>query len=115
MIFRTSNKDNQVKFLNSINSKYVEIKEYHKSRSERQNNLYWCLLGIIANETGNTKEALHEYIKKGFLGYEKEAVFGEIVYFAQSTKNLSIEAFNELIEKVYLLADKLNIKLPDYE
>jgi hypothetical protein len=113
MIFRKESNKKQLDYINSLNCKLIEIKTFKKTRSNCQNALYWVCLDLIGKETGNTKEALHESIKEGFLGYRKEVVNEKVVYIPQSTKELTTEKFTELLQKVFLLAESLNVKLPE--
>ena len=45
----------------------VTIEEKKSTRSLAQNSFYWAFVTIIAHETGNDKEALHELFKRKLL------------------------------------------------
>jgi hypothetical protein len=90
----------------------VVIREYKKSRSDRQNNMYWGWLKIISDETGYTTEELHEYMKGNFWGYREAEIFGEKRMIPKSTTKLSTKEFNEYLDKVTAFATSIGIKLP---
>jgi hypothetical protein len=51
--------------------KRVSLKECADKRTLSQNKLYWLWLTCVAQETGNDKDALHEFFKKRFLDIHK--------------------------------------------
>jgi len=78
---------------------YIELKETGV-RSAPQNNYYWNIVRILADELGYTENEMHETIKNHF----------EI----ESTKTLSTKEFASFIERlVRWSAIELNIVIPD--
>lgn len=78
---------------------YIELKETGV-RSAPQNNYYWNIVRILADELGYTENEMHETIKNHF----------EI----ESTKTLSTKEFASFIESlVRWSAIELNIVIPD--
>ena len=78
---------------------YIELKETGV-RSAPQNNYYWNIVRILANELGYTENEMHETIKNHF--------------DIESTKTLSTKEFASFIERlVRWSAIELNIVIPD--
>ncbi|MGP1257067.1 MAG: hypothetical protein ACTS10_21805 [Kiloniellales bacterium] len=90
----------------------VEIKRLKSKRTLQQNALYWRWIHIIADETGNDAEDIHEAIKLKFIEPEPVTVFGETVT-RRSTANKDIGAMAALMNKVHAWAHTdLDIHLP---
>ena len=78
---------------------YIELKETGV-RSAPQNNYYWNIVRILADELGYTENEMHETIKNHFN--------------IESTKTLSTKEFASFIERlVRWSAIELNIVIPD--
>ena len=78
---------------------YIELKETGV-RSSQQNNYYWNIVRILADELGYTENEMHSTIKNHF----------EV----ESTKTLSTKEFASFIERlVRWSAIELNIVIPD--
>ena len=78
---------------------YIELKETGV-RSSQQNNYYWNIVRIIADELGYTEQEMHSTIKNHF--------------DIDSTKALSTKEFSGFIERlVRWSAIELNIVIPD--
>ena len=94
---------NRAEFDNAISNLegnyYIELKETGV-RSAQQNNYYWNIVRVIADELGYTEQEMHTTIKNHF----------EI----QSTKTLSTKEFGDFIEKlIRWSAIELGIVIPD--
>ena len=78
---------------------YIELKETGV-RSAPQNNYYWNIVRILADELGYTENEMHETIKNHF--------------DIESTKTLSTKEFASFIERlVRWSAIEFNIVIPD--
>ncbi len=88
----------------------VTIKK--EKRSLDQNALMWMLLQVLSDYTGDTTDDLHERLKVSFLGVERRTVKGIDLVVPKSTASLNTKEFTEYIDKIYLLGETLNIKLP---
>ena len=83
-----------------------------KTRSNPQNSLYWSMLEIIQEDTGYTKDELHEMFKQTFLG-DKIEVLGTPFIFSRSTTKLKKDEFTKYLTDIrYFVLDKLGINLP---
>lgn len=86
-----------------------------KKRSKKQNNYYWSVLQLIADELGYMEpNKLHEVFKFKFLkeDYVNEET-GEVFTYIESTTNLSRKEMNEYIEKISIyVADQFHIIVP---
>lgn len=65
----------------------VEMKPNTDSRSMKQNKLYWKWLKVF-EETGNTQDAMHNYLREMYLGCEFEKVRGHTIKIIPSSFNL---------------------------
>ena len=92
-------------FLSSLKGKiYFEIGKVESKRTLSQNNFYWMYLGVIAEETGNNINDLHEYFKRALLPpiFQTVEIKGKKIEIKipASTKKLSKLEFGEYIEKI---------------
>ena len=89
----------------------VEMKPNKESRSIKQNKLYWQWLSCF-EETGNTKDAMHNYLREMYLGCEFEKVRGHMVKVIPSTTKLNVKEFSEYLLKIDILAQDMGLILP---
>jgi hypothetical protein len=83
-----------------------------KGRSQSQNAYYWVYLGVIAQETGENADDLHEFFKQKLLPPVLVTVRGEEIRRTPSTGSLSKVEFGEYLDKIAALTE---IPLPDPE
>lgn len=75
----------------------VRIEHDRGDRNTDQNALYWKRHQVLANETGYSKEVLHEYAMED-CGYgEKHNIFGKEKFIRISSTNLTIDEFTKLM------------------
>lgn len=95
------------------NSNVFELKRQRKSRTISQNKLYWMWLSCIAEETGDTKEAIHSFYSESLLNLQTEYVaFGEKWTRRKSTTELDTKEFTTYLENIRRHAAEWNIILP---
>ena len=86
-------------------------------RTLSQNSYYWgVVLKVIADETGNSAEMLHEYFKSEFLDnrFVENKVFEKTVIREISTTELDSKVFTCYIEKIRSFASsELSCYVPD--
>ncbi len=104
-------------FLSSLKGKiYFEIGKVESKRTISQNNFYWMYLGVIAEDTGNNANDLHEYFKRVLLLpiFQTVEIKGKKIEIKipASTKKLSKLEFGEYIEKICALT---GIPIPETE
>ena len=83
----------------------VSIYAGKPKRSDAQSRLYFSWRDIFAVEVGNSKEDMHETLKKKFIQ-------------GRSTKKLTISEFRDFIDEIDMLAAEYDIALPrtnDYQ
>lgn len=90
----------------------VVIQPWKPTRSSSQNAYYWVYLGIIAKETGELENDLHQLFKRKFLAPVFRTVMGEEVSIPRSTTKLSKMDFGDYLDKICALT---NVPLPDPE
>ena len=90
----------------------VTVEPYKERRSLNQNSLLWKWNGLIAQETGNDVDLVHDTLKKKFLAPEEITLFGEKTLY-RSTARLDTRAMSNYLEQVYAFAtSELGILLP---
>jgi len=104
------------KELKHFEGKRVEIKiqKLQSIRSIQQNRYWWVCMTILSNETGYTKEEIHEISKFKFLKREKVVEkTGEILPYIESTTKLKVSEFADLVSELQRWASEtLNVYLP---
>ena len=89
----------------------ILIESITQARSGNQNRYMWYVWELIADETGNSKEDVHEFYVNKFLKTEK-VIFGETVIYAGTSK-LNTKEFEAFMVKVRQHAQEfLNIFVP---
>jgi hypothetical protein len=90
----------------------IAVKPYTKARTNDQLALYWKWLAIVANETGNDSDDLHEVFKKKFLA-PKSITLGDEQHLRWTTVGLSTAEMSQYIDAVsgFIVAE-LGIFLP---
>ena len=90
----------------------VEIYKHKTKRSIQQNKLYFAMLKIISENTGHSKDELHEFFKQKFLG-DKIEVFGEPFICSRSTTKLTTETFSTFLGDIrFFIMEAAGIDLP---
>jgi len=83
-------------------------------RTLSQNNYYWLYLTIVARETGNDAEDLHEFFKSKLLPRKMIKIHGKKGEYdfqkTKSTTKLSKADFGEYLEKISAM---VNIEMPN--
>jgi hypothetical protein len=90
----------------------VVIEEWRDDRSSGQNRYYWAYLEIIARETGDTTNDLHEFFKRKLLAPRFIKVRGQELRIVASTRELDKLQFTEYLDRICALT---NVPLPDPE
>ena len=91
---------------------HVVNEEEKRVRSLSQNAYYWVYLGVIARETGDNADDLHEFFKRKLLPPVFKTIQGEEIKLPRSTTELSKVDFGEYLDRIGALT---NIPLPDRE
>jgi len=68
---------------------HIVINEEKRVRSLSQNAFYWVYLGVIARETGDNADDLHEFFKRKLLSPVFKSIHGEEIRLPRSTTELS--------------------------
>lgn len=94
----------------------IRIKVRTNNRTTEQNSLYWKWINIMSEETGFTKEEMHELIKYKFLKRTSINNNGVEEVKLKSTTSLTVKEFTKLMDDIlYWSNNTLNINLPTYE
>lgn len=94
----------------------VSIKKWKDKRTLSQNSLYWKILELIENETGNDKDTLHDYFKIRFLDKRRLKLGDDEKILPGSTKALDTAEMGQYIDKItaYVSQQGIAIPAPDY-
>lgn len=110
---KISNENKFTEYLTSLKGIYrLEFKKVQTTRSLNQNNYYWLYLGVIAQETGDDPNSLHEYFKRALLPPKFIKVLGKEIKIPASTTKLSKIEMGEYLERICALT---SIPLPELE
>ena len=94
----------------------IRLRVRSNNRSREQNSLYWKWINIMSEETGFTKEEMHELIKYKFLARNIVDDNGVEEVIVKSTTTLTVKEFTKLMNNVlYWSSDTLGINLPSNE
>ncbi len=63
----------------------ITIEPYKRNRSLEQNALYHKWVGIVANDTGDSHNAVHEWAKKEWLAPRQVEMNGKVIEYMPST------------------------------
>ena len=102
------------KHLQTLGGKVVVwIKRDTGNRTLSQNALYWAYLNIIEDETGNSADELHEYLKRKLLNPRHIKVLGEDIKLPSSTTSLDTQMFSDYMTRIEHLTS-IPIPAPEY-
>lgn len=89
-------------FLASLEDKRIdiEIKKHTEKRTLDQNSFYWLYLGVIADETGDSANDLHEYLKRKHLPPRFIKVRNTTLKIPATTTKLDKAQFSDYMERI---------------
>ncbi len=90
--------------------KDFRIELLQSTRSLSQNSLYWLYLEVIARETGNSANDLHEYFRRVLLSPKILKVMNKEIKVPKSTTELNKVEFGDYMDKI---CSETNIPIPD--
>ena len=94
----------------------ISIKPNKMTRTQKQNAMYWAILEQVRKETGNTKDAIHDYCRKEFLETRIEEVASKPVVVLKSTTSLNTKEMGEYCDEVISWVENdlgIKLQLPD--
>lgn len=92
--------------------KILRITYETPKRSGQQNRFYWLYLGVIAAETGDDENSLHEFFRRKFLPPKSITVMEQEIRVPSSTTDLNKIEFGEYMDRICALT---NVPIPDIE
>lgn len=106
-----------IDYLNRLNpqKRYeINIALKREVRSIPQNRLYWLYVTCIADETGNSKEDIHNHLKQTFLKVEDVIIGNASIAKTISTTKLNTSMMANYINQIVVWASsECGIILPD--
>ncbi len=91
---------------------WITVETEENKRTLSQNAYYHVYLDIIADETGDDHNSLHEYLKRLLLPRKRLKVMSKEIEVPSSTTDLSKAEFSEYMDRICALT---NVPLPDPE
>lgn len=88
----------------------MTIENKRPKRTESQNSFYHVYLDLISLSSGHTVKELRQWVKERILGKGITEVFGEKIRMTESTSDLNISEFCEMMERIKELT---GIPIPD--
>ena len=105
--FIPNNKDSHAMTLKQLEGKEVQCKitEKKDTRTVRQNSLLWKYYNIIADETGDDPNSLHEFFKRKFLPVEviETSFYQGAMTIPGSSATLSKKEFSDYLLRINAL------------
>ena len=90
----------------------ISIKAHKKTRSGRQNDMYWAIIEQVRVETGNSKNAIHDYFRKEFLETTVEEVVKQPIVVLKSTTELNTKEMAVYLDDIIAwVGNDLSIRL----
>jgi len=118
IIQKGGSKDHVHKFIQDLSEDkawWVTVKPFRKNRSLLQNAYYWpVVVGLIAQETGNDQDTVHEGLLGVCFGYKRiffDGAWREIPN--RRSSKLNTKEFNEYLECCCRWAATEGIYIPD--
>ena len=102
-------------FCKFFKDKRVRIELVDSQRTLSQNAFYWFYIGLVAEDTGNDSDDLHEYFKRKFLKMQigriksRSGKVYEVEKYPSTTK-LKKHEFSEYLDKISALT---GVPIPD--
>jgi len=88
---------------NQKGKRLLIMKEFKEQRTLKQNAYYRAYLKIIAQDTGDDEDSLHEYFKRSCLPGKKIKALGKEFLIPATTTKLDKLGFNDYITKIEVL------------
>jgi len=82
----------------------ISLKEDRMNRTQRQNALYWMWVKIIADESGYTRDAMHDILRDKFLGYRTVKTKDKVIEVLRSTTGLNVEDMKDYLTEIDMFA-----------
>lgn len=117
MIFKPSEKERALIFLNKLFEKKRSIKIEHitESKTLSQNAYLWLVFTHMAFETGNTKDDIYQYYLEKFPYFKEIDLNGEINQVRISLSKFNLDQCSKFIENVTVDARQEGFDIPDPE
>tara|TARA_R100001377_G_scaffold80241_1_gene58995 strand:- start:2647 stop:3030 length:384 start_codon:yes stop_codon:yes gene_type:complete len=107
-----------VNLINNLDLKkkwIIEIKRQTKKRSTGQNSWLWACHKVVAEDTGNSVDDIHEIVKKELLPKKYVEFDGEEIEINGSTTGLTSNQWSEFMTEYSAWAAQYGIMLPHPE
>ena len=82
----------------------IEIARHQERRTLSQNKRYWAAVMELANETGYSKDEMHEALKRKFLPPVMVELGAEMIEVPASSAKLGRQVFSDYMERVIAFA-----------
>jgi len=103
---------NAVKAIMGVDGLEVIIRKRVESGSKEQEAWFNILCRMLANETGDSPEAIKTHMKIEVFGLQVSHAFGKRIEFVPPSDFEGMPGFSKLIEKTYQTAAEMGFVLP---
>jgi len=92
----------------------VTVEKHRSSRSSNQNRYYWgVVIQIISDETGYSRDEMHEILRSKFLREEAE-IGNDKIGYSRSTTSLKTNEFEDYMSQIRQWSSvELNCYIPE--
>jgi len=115
MVFQKQEENEIIEYVRTLPTKSIDVKSYNKKRSLRQNDLYWEILTIVADNEGMNKNELHEHMKYMFSDKIESTFLGHYIVFPRSTAEMDVKEFSNYLDEVIYFFTSEGYYLPTLE
>jgi len=117
MIFKPSEKERALLFLDNLfkKNRHVKIEHISESKTLSQNAYLWLVFTHIGFETGNTKDDIYHYYLDKFPYFKEIDINGEINQVKISLSQFTLDQCKTFIDSVTIDARQEGFDVPDPE
>jgi len=76
------------------------LKVFRRQRSISQNRLYWMWMACLEDETGQPRDAFHQYFSEKYLPGDLVTIKASQIYVRRSTTALDTRQFTTYLDKI---------------
>jgi hypothetical protein len=117
MIFKPTDRERAIKFIDTLISKgkHIKIEHIPEVKTISQNGYLWLIFTHLGFETGATKEDMHDYYLNRFPRFKEVEHLGETVNVRITLRSFSKEQMSSFIDEVVTDARQEGFDIPDCE
>jgi hypothetical protein len=117
MIFKPSDRDRAIKFIDALflKSKHIKIEHVPEAKTLSQNSYLWLVFTHIGFETGANKDDMHDYYLNKFPRFKEVEHLGQLVHVRITLRSFTKEQMMSFIDEVVTDARMEGFDVPNCE